>query len=93
MEKEIELLLPCPFCGKNNEIHSHLLTTGQIEFWNNAWAHQRIAELERALRDISEFHERDFDDLEKVHGFLGWTCCSQKAAIAQNALKELKRGK
>lgn len=47
---------------------------------------RRLKIYREALEDIENFHERDFEELEKRWGFLGWTCCGQKRHIAKEAL-------
>lgn len=46
--------------------------------------------LEQALKDIMEFHDKNFEELEKTYGFLGWTCCGQKKQLAKSALESAK---
>lgn len=46
--------------------------------------------VDEALDDIANFHDKGLEEIEKRTGFLGWTCCGQKKAIAEKALETYK---
>lgn len=55
--------------------------------------HDRLLIYKRALEDIANLHEKGLEDVEKLWGFTGWTCCGQKTEIAEIALGIRKRQK
>lgn len=55
---------------------------------NRRWKEKHIfGPLVEALEEIEKFHEHQIEILDKKYGFLGWTCCSQKAELAKKSLE------
>lgn len=50
---------------------------------------QTIRELVNALNVLSDFDSKNFDELEKVYGFLGWTRQGQMETLASVALSKV----
>lgn len=64
---EAKELKPCLWCGKNSEIHTHLMTTEDVKDWSDCWGWKEISRLEddiRTLRIIEQNADKEIRELK-----------------------------